>query len=78
MNEAMVMQSELEIVIAGKKNEFIIMLVIPFVIIWYMRLCSSELFFIMYEALLGKLIMTIALITYFGAAYIGNRIINER
>ncbi len=75
INEKIEMESEIETVIAGKKNEFLIMVVIPLAMILYMRLTSPELMGTLYSGFAGRAVMTVALGVYLAAISLGVSIV---
>lgn len=71
INEKIEMECEIETIISGKKHEFLIMACIPIGMILYMRAGSPELVRVLYTQLAGRLVMTMSLMVYVAAVYIG-------
>ncbi len=69
-------EKEIEAAIAGKVFEQRIMSVMPFVIILYMQLSFPELIAPLYGSIIGTLTMTLCLILYCAAFWLGNRIVD--
>lgn len=65
---------EIETILAAKKYEFKIMAVIPYAIIGYMAFSFPEFMKCLYGNVLGIGVMTICLLGYWGAYYLGRRI----
>lgn len=78
MNLRMEINSEIETILAGKKGELKVMLIVPPAILLYMNFCSPEYMTVLYHSASGRLIMLTALIVYVGAAVIGHRILDIR
>lgn len=69
-------QQEIETIISSRKYEQRIMDCIPFVIIFYIELTSKGFFDVLYNNLLGKMIMTACLAVYIMAFLMAERIVN--
>lgn len=78
MNLRMEINSEIETILAGKKGELKVMLIVPPAILIYMNCCSPEYMAVLYHSVSGRLIMLMALLVYGGAAVIGRRILDIR
>ena len=76
MNLRIEIDSEIDTMLAGKKGEWKVMLIVPPAILVYMNLCSSEYMSVLYETLSGKILMTAALGVYGIAMTIGYRILD--
>lgn len=76
MNLRIEIDSEIDTMLAGKKGEWKVMLIVPPAILVYMNLCSSEYMSILYETLSGKILMTAALAVYGIAMMIGYKILD--
>lgn len=66
---------EIEGIIGAKRNEFLFMCAIPVGIIVYMRMTSPDFMAVLYGNIRGVLCMTICLIMYIAAIYLGMRIL---
>ncbi|MGN0383756.1 MAG: type II secretion system F family protein [Eubacterium sp.] len=66
--EKIEIKKEIEIMVSSKKFEQNIMNVVPILMILYVRISSPGFLNVMYETILGKVIMTICLLVY-GIAY---------
>lgn len=75
MEKRMEMQREIDISIAGKKYESAVMNLIPLFIIVYMWFFSADFMKPMYHNLTGVIIMTIALLAYFLALFMSQKIL---
>lgn len=75
MQGRMEMQREIDISIAGKKYEAVIMNFVPLGIIAYMWFFSSDFMEPMYHNITGIVIMTIALLVYLGAFMLSQKIL---
>lgn len=73
--EKIEVKSEIEMTMSAKKLEFQVMSVIPFGIIFYMRLAFSEFVEALYGNLFGMFVMTACLAVYGGAFYMGKKMI---
>lgn len=69
-------QTEIGTLIAAKKMEGYIMCVIPIGIIVYLNMCMPEFLLPMYETLVGRVVMTVALIFYILAIVLLQKIVN--
>lgn len=67
-------EREINIIINGKKYEQSIMNVVPIILVLYMDIASPDMMSVMYNTLIGKVIMTICLIVYILAVYMGLKI----
>lgn len=76
MNLRLEIDSEIETMLAGKKGEWKVMMIVPPAILVYMNLCSSEYMSVLYETLLGRMLMTAALVMYAVAVVIGYKILD--
>ena len=76
MNLRMEINSEIETILAGKRGEWRIMLIVPPGILCYMNMCSSEYMNILYTGLTGRLVMTAALMVYAAAVWTGHKILD--
>lgn len=70
------LKREIEVIFASKKFEQKVMNVIPFFIIVYVKLTSPGMLDIMYNSLIGRLLMTICLIVFIFALVLGEKITN--
>lgn len=66
-------ECEIMTMMAGRKNEFMIMACVPAGIILYMRLSSPELMEVLYTQAAGRVVMTICLAVYTAAVLWGKR-----
>lgn len=73
--EKLEMESELRVLLAGKKYEFYIMSAVPLGIILYMKLAFAEFMSILYHNVFGIFFMSICLAVYVGAFLWGSKII---
>ena len=78
MNLRMEMNEEIENILAGKRGEWKVMLVVPPGILLYMNICSAEYMNILYTHLMGRVLMTVALVIYGIAILTGNKILDIR
>ena len=69
-------EREIETIINSKKYEQRIMDIVPLIMILYVNFTSGNMMSIMYNTLIGKLIMTICLLLYTVAFIIGEKITN--
>lgn len=69
-------KQEIEILISAKRLEQKIMSVVPIFIISYINITSPEFFDVMYETLMGRLIMTVCMVLYLASCYLSERIVN--
>lgn len=75
INADIEMRCEIETTIAGKRHEFMIMVIIPLCIILYMRLTSGQLMAVLYTGLIGRCVMSIVLVLYGVAVLWGEKMI---
>lgn len=75
ISEKIEVQREISTLIAAKKLEGNIMSLIPFGIIIYLNVCMPDFLTPMYEGVIGRCVMSIALISYILAIILLNRII---
>lgn len=68
-------EREIQTMLSAKKLEFKIMSVIPFVMILYMKVTFREFLSVLYGTLTGGVVMSICLILYLGAYWLGRRIL---
>ena len=73
----MKVESEVEVLIASKKYEHLIMCMVPILMILYMRMTSSDLMNYLYMGISGRVVMTVCLLVYIVAMYIGIRLIRK-
>lgn len=66
---------EVETMMTAKRNEFMIMVIVPVGILLYMRLSSPELMNVLYEGWIGRGVMISALIIYAAAVLWGEHMI---
>ena len=66
---------EIETLLAAKKYEYKVMSIIPYAIIAYMRLSFPEFMSYLYGNVLGIGVMTVCLLVYGSAYYLGVRIL---
>lgn len=78
IGEKIEVQREIKTLIAAKKLEGMIMCVIPFGIIVYLNICMPGFLEPMYEGLVGRGIMSLALIGYLGGIALLNKIVTIR
>ncbi len=74
MREKREVEKEIQVVIASKKLEFKIMCVIPFFIIFYMKVAFPQFMQILYGNLTGVILMSMCFVIFLGACYTGKRI----
>ncbi len=67
-------EKDIQIVIAAKKFEFKIMCVIPFFIIFYMKIAFPQFMNILYKNTTGVILMSFCLAIFIGACYAGKKI----
>lgn len=75
LSERLSVELEIQTAISAKKLESKIMLLTPFVIITYMRIINQSYICILYETVLGKAVMTAALLVLVFAAMWSERIV---
>ena len=68
---------EMMTIMAGRKNEFTVMALIPACIILYMRVSSPDLISVLYTAAAGRMVMTLCLGLYAGAVFWGHMMIKK-
>lgn len=78
ISEKIEMDRDIQSMMSEKKFEQMIMNVIPLFMVIYIKLSSPELMNIMYDTLLGRVIMTGCLIVYFAALIMGKKIMDIR
>lgn len=71
-------EQEIETMISGKKHEFRIMAIIPAGIIGYLRIFSPGFMDVLYQDVAGRVVMTVCMLFYGIALFIGNRMTNIR
>ncbi len=74
----MEVNEEIETILAGKKGEFRVMLIVPAGILFYMTLTSPEYMQALYVGIVGRVIMAAVLAVYAVAALIGQKILDIR
>lgn len=74
MREKREVEKEIQVVIAAKKLEFKIMCVIPFFIIFYMKMAFPQFMQILYKNLTGAILMSMCFAIFIGACYAGKKI----
>lgn len=67
-------EKEIQVVIAAKKLEFKIMCVIPFFIIFYMKVAFPQFMKILYKNTTGVILMSFCFLIFIGACYAGKKI----
>lgn len=72
------MNAEVETLLAGKRAELKVMMVIPLFILLYMNISSPDYMSSLYQSLAGRGIMLLALIVYGAAFVIGRKILDIR
>lgn len=75
LTEKYMVEEEIETMIAAKKLEGRIMLLMPFMIILYMKLTNRGYMDILYETVLGKTVMVISLLVILAAGMAINKIV---
>lgn len=71
------LKRELTIAIAEKKLEFQVMCIVPYGILFYLKLCASTLSQNLYNTVFGTCFMFIVLVLYFCMKILGERIIQR-
>lgn len=66
-------EREIDTIIGSKKYEQMVMNVVPFVIVLYMKVSSPETFGVMYGTVMGVVIMTVCLLAYVAAFIVGRK-----
>lgn len=74
----MAINEEIETILAGRKGEFRVMLIVPAGILFYMTLTSPEYMQALYTGFAGRMIMAGVLAVYAAAVLIGRRILDIR
>ena len=69
-------QREIEVVIAGKKMEQQVMSWMPLGILAFLQFSSWQYISILYESLFGRIIMTVCLVAYVLALFLGEKIMD--
>ena len=72
---SMEVKREIETMIAAKKMEFRIMTMIPLGIIVYMKISFTEFMSVLYGSTVGVVVMSVCLLIYTGAWYLGKRML---
>lgn len=73
--EKIEVRQEIAVLISAKRFEFRVMTVIPLIIIFYMRFSFPEFLNVLYGNVMGAVIMTICLILYGCAYFLGKKVI---
>lgn len=68
-------EREIESIVNEKKYEQSVMNIVPLFIIIYVRSTSGGMMNVMYDSIIGKIIMTICLLFYLFAYYLGSKIL---
>lgn len=68
-------EREIQTMLAAKKLEFEIMSVIPFIMIFYMKMTFGEFLSVLYGTWTGCIVMSICLVLYLGAYRFGRRLL---
>lgn len=68
------MDREIASVINSRKYEQMIMNLVPLFIVLYMRITSPDVIGIMYSSMIGRIIMTVCLIIYVFALWLGDKV----
>ncbi len=76
LQKKMEMMEEIEVMLSGKLFEKNIMLMMPFIILIYMRLTNTAYMAKMYHSLLGSFIMTVMIVAVLGCYYWTERIMD--
>ena len=76
ISEKIEVEQEIQVVVAAKKMEFQVMCMIPFGILLYMRLSFIDFMALLYGNVSGIVIMTLCLLLYLAAYWLGNRIVD--
>ncbi len=69
---------EIETILAGKRGEFKVMIIVPAAILLYMNLTSPDYMQVLYQGIAGRTIMAAVLAIYILAVILGRRILNIR
>jgi len=75
IGDKIAVEQEIEVMIAAKKMELLIMNVVPFFIVFYIEFTSPGFFHTLYEGIVGRGIMTLAMIIYLAAYYLGSKMV---
>ena len=75
LSEKYMVEEEIETVISAKKLEGKIMLLMPFLIVLYMKLTNKEYMNVIYESTLGNVLMTTGLIIVLAAGLAIDKIV---
>ena len=75
LSEKYMVEEEIETVISAKKLEGKIMLLMPFLIVLYMKLTNKEYMNVIYESTLGNVLMTTGLIIVLAAGLVIDKIV---
>jgi tight adherence protein B len=74
----MEINSEIDTLLAGRRGELKVMMIVPAGIIGYMNLCSADYMSVLYLTWTGRCIMLAALAVYVAAVCIGKKILDIR
>lgn len=77
ISQKMEIEDEIEVLIREKKLELRLMILMPSLMILYLRLTNSEYIGVLYNSFFGGALMTAALLANISADILGNRIINK-
>jgi tight adherence protein B len=69
-------EREINIIINGKKYEQSIMNIVPLILVLYMGITSPDMMETMYTTVMGRIVMTVCLVVYILAFYIGTKIVS--
>lgn len=69
-------EAEIQTLLAGKENEFRIMVCIPAALLLYMRIFSAGFLDVLYLGWLGPVFMSVCLAVYAGAIIMGKKVLN--
>lgn len=69
-------EAEIQTLLAGKENEFRIMVCIPAALLLYMRLFSAGFLDVLYLGWMGPMFMSVCLAVYAGAIIMGKKVLN--
>ena len=78
ISEKIAVDEEIEVIIRAGKLERNIMMIIPFIIIFYIECTNKNFFLPLYHNLTGILVMSVCLLVYFVAVKISEKIISIR
>ena len=76
MTLRMEMNGEIDTLLAGKKGELKVMMIVPAGILLYMNVCSGDYMAALYNTLAGRCMMVAAVILYSIAVIIGRKILD--